>query len=160
MRTPIRNPYIGIPGYQCFGCAPDNDKGLRMKFFEEGDSVIALWEPEAHFQGFGNILHGGVHASLHDEAAAWAVFVKCGTSGMTTAISVHFHRPAPTNEGALRIEASIASTDRHLVTLTTRLSDNEGRLCSDAEVVYFTWPEKLARKKLHYPGREAFTDPV
>lgn len=156
MKREIRNPYTSIKGYQCFGCAPDNTQGLRMRFHEDGERVVCLWEPEAHFQGFGNILHGGIHASLHDEAAAWAVFVKCGTSGMTTSLSLRFHRPAFTHQGPLRIEALVSSTDRHLVTLATSLLDGAGRVCSEAEVVYFTWPEPIARKKLYYPGRDAF----
>lgn len=129
-----------------------------MHFHEEGELVVCLWEPEAHFQGFRNILHGGIHATLHDEVAGWAVFVKCGTSGMTTSLSLRFKRPAYTDQGTLRIEARIASTERNLVTLATSLLDGDGRVCSEAEVAYFTWPEAIARKKLYYPGRDAFLE--
>lgn len=152
----IKNPYTSIEGYQCFGCAPGNRNGLRMQFFEDGENVVSLWQPEAHFQGYGNILHGGIHASLLDEAAAWAVFVKLGTSGMTTSLNIRYKRPAFTDRGSLRIEAALSSLDGHLATIATRLLDGDGKLCSEADVVYFTYPEKMARKKLFYPGKEAF----
>jgi acyl-coenzyme A thioesterase PaaI-like protein len=156
----IRNPYIGIEGYNCFGCAPHNTSGLRMRFFEEDDAIVCLWQPEDHFQGYPAVLHGGVQTALLDEAAAWAVYVQLGTSGFTHSIDIRFRRAAPTNRGILRIEARTCvqnDTPRQsLVPLATRLLDAEGNLCTEAEIVYFTYPEKYARRKLYYPGKDAF----
>ena len=36
------------------------------------------------------------------------------------------------------------------------LRDQDDRLCTEATVSYFIFPEKIAREKYHYPGREAF----
>ncbi len=41
----ILNPYTKFDGYNCFGCSPKNEHGLKMKFFEDGDCVISNWEP-------------------------------------------------------------------------------------------------------------------
>ena len=30
----IINPWEGLDGYMCFGCAPNNPLGLHMEFFE------------------------------------------------------------------------------------------------------------------------------
>jgi len=79
--TELRNPFIGINGYECFGCAPDNHAGLRMSFFEDGDEIISSWDPQEYFQGYNHILHGGIQATLMDEPASWIVFVKLGTAG-------------------------------------------------------------------------------
>lgn len=32
----IINPWEGLDGYMCFGCAPNNPLGLHMEFFEDG----------------------------------------------------------------------------------------------------------------------------
>ena len=38
----IINPWEGLDGYMCFGCAPNNPLGLHMEFFEDGDDIVAL----------------------------------------------------------------------------------------------------------------------
>ena len=48
----IINPWEGLDGYMCFGCAPSNPMGLHMEFYEDGDDIVAYWEPEAHYQGW------------------------------------------------------------------------------------------------------------
>ena len=41
----IINPWEGLDGYMCFGCAPSNPMGLHMEFYEDGDDIVAYWEP-------------------------------------------------------------------------------------------------------------------
>ena len=80
----IINPWEGLDGYMCFGCAPSNPMGLHMEFYEDGDDIVAYWEPEAHYQGLLNTLHGGILTTLMDELAGWVVLRKLQTSGMTS----------------------------------------------------------------------------
>ena len=40
------NPWEGLDGYMCFGCAPNNPLGLHMEFFEDGDDIVAFWKPQ------------------------------------------------------------------------------------------------------------------
>ena len=80
----IINPWEGLDGYMCFGCAPSNPMGLHMEFYEDGDDIVAYWEPEAHYQGWLNTLHGGILTTLMDELAGWVVLRKLQTSGMTS----------------------------------------------------------------------------
>ena len=42
----IKNPWLGIEGYNCFGCCPDNPIGLKMRFYEDGEDVVCLWHPQ------------------------------------------------------------------------------------------------------------------
>ena len=48
------------PDNRCFGCGPANDKGLRIRSFEEGDQLVAEWSPQPHHQAFDGILNGGI----------------------------------------------------------------------------------------------------
>lgn len=44
----IINPYLGISekeGYNCFACAPNNEHGLHMEFYEDEDDVVCYWNP-------------------------------------------------------------------------------------------------------------------
>ena len=37
----IINPWEGMEGYFCFGCAPNNESGLKMEFYEDGDEIVS-----------------------------------------------------------------------------------------------------------------------
>ena len=37
----IINPWKGLEGYNCFGCASNNEAGLKMEFYEDGDEVVS-----------------------------------------------------------------------------------------------------------------------
>ena len=39
----IINPWKDREGYNCFGCSPDNEAGVRMEFYEDGDEVVSIW---------------------------------------------------------------------------------------------------------------------
>jgi acyl-coenzyme A thioesterase PaaI-like protein len=60
------------PNNCCFGCGPQNEKGLRIKSFVQGEEVIAEWMPEAHHAAFEHILNGGICGTLLDCHSNWA----------------------------------------------------------------------------------------
>ena len=77
----IINTYNNLEGYNCFGCSSNNEQGLQMEFYEDGEFVVSYWEPKQHFAGYGNILHGGIQSLILDEIASWVVYVKVKTAG-------------------------------------------------------------------------------
>jgi len=36
------------PNNRCFGCGPANDRGLRIRSFEQGDELVCEWRPQPH----------------------------------------------------------------------------------------------------------------
>ena len=50
----------------CFGCGPENLKGLQIKSFWDGKQAICRWKAEPHHNGVKGILNGGIIASLID----------------------------------------------------------------------------------------------
>ena len=40
----IINPWKDLEGYNCFGCAPNNESGVKMEFYEDGDEVVSIWK--------------------------------------------------------------------------------------------------------------------
>lgn len=77
----IINPWKDMEGYNCFGCSPDNEAGVRMEFYEDGDEVVSIWKPRPEYQGWLNTLHGGIQSVLLDEICGWVVFRKLQTGG-------------------------------------------------------------------------------
>lgn len=153
----ITNPYVDSPGYNCFGCSPSNPLGLAMSFFEEGSRVLSHWEPKASYQGFSDVLHGGIQATLMDELASWYVMVKMKTSGMTEGMEIRYHKPVYTTGGTVTLSSELEESEKRRARIRVRLfQGSEGEPKSEGVCTYTIFPEKLARKKLHYPGYEAF----
>ena len=51
----------------CHGCGADNEKGLRIKSFWDGDEAVATWKAEPHHcGGTRENLNGGIIAALVD----------------------------------------------------------------------------------------------
>ena len=44
----IINPWKDMEGYNCFGCSPDNEAGVRMEFYEDGDEAVSYTHLRAH----------------------------------------------------------------------------------------------------------------
>ncbi|MFA6951335.1 MAG: PaaI family thioesterase [Lentimicrobiaceae bacterium] len=152
----LTNPFVKNDGYHCFGCSPDNPIGLKMEFQEEGEYITAEWDPQAYYQGWCNTLHGGIQATMLDEIASWLVFVKLNTSGVTAEMEVKLRKPVKTNEGKLYLKAKLREMHRNIAIIDTWLFNNQMQLCCEAVMHYFTYPEKIAKDRFWYPGKEAF----
>lgn len=152
----IENPFVNLEGYICFGCSPVNHYGLQMEFFEDGENIVCFWEPKNHLQGYLNILHGGIQATLMDEIASWIIHVKLKTAGVTSRINSTLIKPVYTNRGKLKIKATILKVEKRMVTVNSRIFNNENELCAESEIQYYIYPEDIAKKKLMFPGHEKF----
>ncbi len=141
--------------YICFGCAPHNPHGLHLEFWEDGDFVLTKWQPQKHLAGWVNVLHGGIQATIMDEVAAWVVYVKCATAGVTSQMNVKYNKPVFMNHGEIIVRGTLIKQEKRIATIKTQL-ECDGEICSEAELEYFVYPENIARKKFYYPGVDAF----
>src|SRR3954468_19005731 len=62
---------IYAPEGICFGCGVQNEKGLRIRSFPEGDEVVCEWHAEPHHQAFPGMLNGGIVGALLDCHSNW-----------------------------------------------------------------------------------------
>lgn len=142
--------------YQCIGCSPFNPIGMKLEFWEDGDELFAEWEPQAQFVGWVNVLHGGIQATLLDEIGGWVVYVKCQTAGVTTSMEVKYRETVFANTGKITLRAKLVEQQKRIAKIKAQLFNSEGKLCTEADLSYFIFPEKIAREKFHYPGIDAF----
>lgn len=152
----IRNPYHPLEQHYCFGCSERNPIGLALQFWLDGQTVKSSWQPDKRYQGYVEILHGGIVATLLDEIAGWTVQVVCKTAGMTKEMKISYHKPLYTSEKVIFIEAKPVSTNGRLVDIEAVLLNSKGEKCASALVTYHLFSEQTARQKMHYPGSEAF----
>ena len=50
----------------CFGCGRDNEQGLQIKSYWEGEESVCTWNPEAHHIAFIGVTCGGIIATIID----------------------------------------------------------------------------------------------
>ena len=134
----IRNPFVGLEGYNCFGCSPGNYEGLQLSFAEEGEELVSKWQPKKHFQGYHNVLHGGIQATLMDEIASWIVYVKVRRSGVTSGMNVRYLKTVYVTDPMLTLRARLIEMRRNLADIEVKLYDSSGNVCAEAMITYFT----------------------
>jgi len=155
----IYKPFEGHPDYQCFGCSPSNPIGLNLHFYEDDEYVMADWETKSEYQGFVNVLHGGIQSTLIDEIAAWCVSIKIGTSGVTQELNVKYLKSVRTDGQTIKLRAKLINMVKNIAYIEAELINANGDVCAKGELKYFTYPEPIAKKRLLYPGKEAFYKP-
>jgi acyl-coenzyme A thioesterase PaaI-like protein len=152
----LKNPYANLPGYSCFACGPGNPSGLHMEFFKDGDEIVSKWDPSEDYQGFHDILHGGIQATMMDEIASWVVFVSFDSAGMTYQLKTRFRKPVHISKGIITVRAKLLRKEKQIAEIEARLYDGADMLCAEGLANYYVMPREKAVKELHFPGREAF----
>jgi uncharacterized protein (TIGR00369 family) len=94
------------PAHNCFGCGETNKSGLRLRFSADGEQVRCLARIPRRFQGPPGYVHGGVIATLLDEAMSKANR-QFGVLAMTRQMEVEYLKPVP-------LGTPIQITARHL----------------------------------------------
>lgn len=148
----IVNPWQGLDGYMCFGCAPGNPSGLHMEFFEDEEDIVAFWKPDGQYQGWLDTLHGGIQATLMDELAGWVVMRKLQTSGVTSRLDAKFVKAISTREFELTIRGRIKDRKRNAVFIETEIYNAAGELCTRADLIYFITSPERAKEEFHFCG--------
>ena len=111
----------------CFVCGEKNPFGLKLRIRtdpERGVSTADVTFPE-HFQGWSKIVHGGLLATVLDEAmiyAAGAKGLKCATGEMT----VRFIKPASIGV-AYELKGRFLEDKGRIVLAESVLLDGEGQ---------------------------------
>ena len=107
-----------MPGNVCFGCGKDNHYGLQIKSYWEGNEAVCIWNSEEKYQGWRNVLNGGILASLidcHTMGTAIAATCRAENRSMdsepeyryaTGTITVKYLKPTP-NDKPIELRATV-----------------------------------------------------
>jgi acyl-coenzyme A thioesterase PaaI-like protein len=118
--------FINSPRNHCFVCSPTNPIGLRLRFERTDGVVHTQFTPSEWHEGWEGIIHGGIIASVLDEAMAYALFWD-GIEAVTAKMEIRY-KAAVKKGDILEVKATVT---RH----TRRLVDIDGRITRGGEVV-------------------------
>ena len=116
----------------CFGCGPDNPVGLKLAFEKVDGAVRSRTAIARKYAGYRDFAHGGIVATMLDEAMGWAMLHLAGKHGVTKTLSVHYRRPVLV-ERAIVLSARVITNEVSNITLEARIEDERGRLLATAE---------------------------
>ena len=83
----------------CFGCGPENAAGLQLEFemLDGGAKLRTRFAPRAIHGGWEGVFHGGLMATLLDEAMM-AYLYRSGIHAATAELTVRFRKPVRLGE--------------------------------------------------------------
>jgi acyl-coenzyme A thioesterase PaaI-like protein len=131
----LKNPYNDLPTHGCFCCSPRNPIVLKLEFWfdDERRVVETRWVPSENFQGYHNVLHGGIQSTLMDEVPV--VHIHFGRDSWRNFKDGGYLQKTSSNlewrgEGLGRIEKMV----KRVVVVETELFDGNGMLCSTGQI--------------------------
>ena len=109
----------------CLVCGRDNPHGMRLHLNVDDQSGVVSCDftPAAHHIGFSGIIHGGVLATVLDEAMVWAAiwsekrFCVCGE------LNVRFRHSAAVGQ-SLHVQAQVAAVHSRLLETKGSITDS------------------------------------
>ena len=136
----------------CYGCGRNNEHGLQIKSYWDGDEAVCTYEPRPYHIALPGYVYGGLIASLIDchstGTAAAAAYRAAGRPldtepalrFVTGSLHVDYLRPTPLGV-ALELRATVVEVERRKVLVRTTLTA-EGKVCARGEVMAVQVPER------------------
>lgn len=114
----------------CFVCGEKNPDGLQLKFTLDGETLKTRFKTEKRYQGYTDIVHGGIIALILDEMIgnlAW----RLGISAVTAEISIRFKQPVYVGE-ELEFTSQIVKDQGRLLFMEARVKKVSGTVVAIA----------------------------
>lgn len=134
----------------CFGCGDANPTGLQLRFYVDAKAgVVCRLQLAARFQGPPGYAHGGIIATLLDEAMSKANRRR-DVYAMTRQMSVDFLRPVPL-ETELLLEGHAETMEGRKHRCSATLRDAAGRVLATATGLFI----EVKRERLLHSAKTA-----
>lgn len=109
----------------------ENKSGLAIHWIVEDKTTRAEFVARKEFQGWKDVVHGGILATLLDEAMTRLAWIVCG-GALTAEMTVRYLKPAAIGE-KLYITGEIVKESRKLVEMRAAIENADKILIARAE---------------------------
>lgn len=86
-------PWSVLPDYQCFGCSPANEHGLRLRFTRTPDGIECALRFDRTFESYPGVVHGGMSTTVCDEIMGNLLVLRTARSVFTTSLRTRYVSP-------------------------------------------------------------------
>jgi uncharacterized protein (TIGR00369 family) len=126
----------------CFVCGKDNPKGLRVKFRYGNGHAEAEFVLDREYQGYKDIVHGGIISCIIDEACAYAT-LSLGVKAYTAKMYVRFRRPVRTGE-LLSVTSNAKMLKSKLIEAQAQIKDSRGNIVAEGDARFIVYDEEAS----------------
>ena len=120
----------GGDGY-CFGCGEKNPIGLHLHFEPDGEKVSARKILAREYEGYKDIVHGGIVTLLLDEAMGNYIQQKYDEQAVTGRLEVRYRHPTPIDQ-ELKISAWKDGQRKNVLSMKAAVETPEGLVTAEA----------------------------
>lgn len=112
---------------RCFACGKENPVGLQINpdIIADGRQVKIECTPPSHFQGWANVIHGGILSTLLDEAITYVGIASFDGPAVTAQLEIRFKKPAMAGD-KLIITAKRVKMSKRLVEVKAHIDSEQG----------------------------------
>jgi uncharacterized protein (TIGR00369 family) len=118
----------------CFVCGKENSAGLQLDFDSDSQAAWTWFDSPSAYEGYHGIIHGGIIATLLDEAMAKIILVQ-DLAAVTADLSVRYRKSLPVGT-RVKAEAKITQQKSRTIRTEAVLSDINGTVYAEANAVY------------------------
>jgi acyl-coenzyme A thioesterase PaaI-like protein len=131
----------GAPYRMCFGCGVDNEHGLHVRSYVEGDRVVCRLTPAPHHLAMPGMVNGGILATAIDCHGIWTAVAHRlrdrplheSAVYVTRKLTVEYLKPTPTGQELL-LTGRVIAEGPSSITAAVEVTVN-GTLVARGEVV-------------------------
>lgn len=139
----------------CLVCGRDNPHGLRLSLTVDPSvpAVQTIFTPGPFHIGFTGVIHGGLLATVADEAMVWAAIWASRRACLAAEMSIRFRRKVSPGD-RLHVRATLIHTRARLIEAACEVSFEDGDLAAAASGKYVPLPSDDTRAFLDTLQRE------
>ncbi|MCP4664999.1 MAG: PaaI family thioesterase [Deltaproteobacteria bacterium] len=123
-KVPIEKP----EGHHCFACGTANPIGLNLQFYRSGDVVCSDITLEKVYEGWENMVHGGIVSTLLDEVMSWAIMYSKKVFLVTRNMKIKYIRPVLIGTPLTVTGQLTDDSEPPKIRAKAEIRDNKGRL--------------------------------
>ena len=129
----------------CFVCGRQNPIGLHMHFYDnDQDTVSSTFTPDERYQGYPEIVHGGILASILDEVVGRVAMIgDHHRFKMTVNLKVQYRHPVEVGT-EIRAEGKVVRIRGRIGKAEGKIYLPDGTIACEAELTLADMPGEIA----------------
>ncbi len=144
----------------CFACGLENNLGLKLTFYDDGQGgAVGEYSIAKEYESYPGIAHGGIVATIMDEALIRALILEDHNRMFYTArLNTRLRKHVPV-ETPLHIHARVLSDRGRVAEAESKIYNEEGDLLAEAQGLMMAIPEaEISKMDLDALGWRVYPD--
>jgi uncharacterized protein (TIGR00369 family) len=131
----------------CLVCGRTNPIGLHLSLHVHPDTneITTTFTPTPNHIGFENLLHGGVLATVLDEAMVWAAIWNARRACVAGELTVRFRRPGRVND-PLTCTATVTAARSRMIETAGTITNAANETIATATAKYVPLPDPATQE--------------